>query len=242
MLQLARDFLERSKYARTPEQLRDAVSAVIAPLDLFAFAFLALPEGAKPLLISTYPPDWTDHYIAQDYQRRDPVILRSSHVFDLFTWDSQLSKRFSPGARDFFCEAEAFNIRCGITIPIHDWPGGLAAMTFATDCRRHQYISCLTCNALSLLLVTLNFRNHLRRMLEPVRLIEGAELTPREYEILGWAAEGKSSTDIAPIVDVSHRIVARDLERVRAKLGVRSINQAVAVYAAYVARVNHGSH
>lgn len=242
MLNLARDFLERSKYAHNSEQLRDAVSAVIAPMDIFAFAILAPPEGAKPLLISTYPPDWINHYIAQGYQRRDPVILRSSHVFDLITWDSQVAKRFGPGARDFFIEAEAFNIRCGITVPIHDWPGGLAAMTFVTDCRRHQYISCLPCNALALLLVALHFSNHLRRMLEPVRLTEGAELTPREFEILGWAAEGKSSTDIAPIVNVSHRIVARDLERIRAKLGVRSINQAVVAYAAYVARANRDCH
>ena len=63
-------------------------------------------------------------------------------------------------------------------------------------------------------------------------------MTSREYEILGWAAEGESSTDIAPIVGVSHRIVARDLEHIRAKLGVRSINQAVAVYAAYVTRMS----
>lgn len=70
-------------------------------------------------------------------------------------------------------------------------------------------------------------------MLEPVRLIEGTELTLREYECLEWTTRGKSSTDTAQIMNVSHRVVARDLERVRAKLDVRSISQAIALLAAY---------
>lgn len=77
MYQVIRNYLEWSEFARTPEQLRDAVSAVIAPIDLFAFAFLAQPKSGRPLLISIYPPDWTDYYIARGYQRRDPVILHS---------------------------------------------------------------------------------------------------------------------------------------------------------------------
>lgn len=154
MYQVIRNYLEQPESARTPEQLRDAVSAVIAPIDLFAFAFLAQPNGGKPLLISTYPPDWTDHYIAQGYQCRDPVILHSRRVFDLFTWNPHMAKKFGAGARDFFHEAEIFNIRCGVTIPIHDWPGGHAAMTFASD-RRTLQNACLSCNALALLFIAL---------------------------------------------------------------------------------------
>lgn len=232
MYQVVRDYLERSEYACSPDQLRDAVSAVVAPIDFFAFAFLALPDGRQPLLISTYPPDWTDHYIAQGYQRRDPVILHSYQVFDLFTWSPQMAKRFGLGARDFFCEAASFNIRCGITIPIHDWPGGLAAMTFATDRRMVRFDTCPNCDALALLFIALHFSNHLRWMLEPVRVIEGAMLTAREYQCLSWAAEGKSHIDTAQIMDLTVRIVSRDLESVRGKLGVRSIHQAIALFAA----------
>jgi Autoinducer binding domain len=77
-------YLENSEYARSPGQLRDAVSAVIAPLDFHSFAFLAL--GDPPFLISSHPIAWTGHYIAQGYQACDPVILNSHRVFDLFTW------------------------------------------------------------------------------------------------------------------------------------------------------------
>lgn len=78
-------------------------------------------------------------------------------------------------------------------------------------------------------------QRHLRRMLEPVWLIEGAALTSREYTCLKWFAEGKSQTDTALIMDISSRKVARDMETLRAKLGVRTINQAIAIYAAYEA-------
>ncbi len=83
MRRVVQRYLENSEYARTPDQLRDAVSAVIAPLDFHSFAFLAL--GDPPFLISSYPIAWTGHYIAQGYQACDPVILNSHRVFDFFT-------------------------------------------------------------------------------------------------------------------------------------------------------------
>lgn len=240
MYQIVQDYLEQSQYARNPEELRDAVSAVIALMDFHSFAFLAL--GKTPFLISSYPIAWTGHYIAQDYQRRDPVMLISQQVTDLFMWSSEFAKQFGPLAEDFFYEAEAFDIRSGVTVPVLDWPGGLAAMTFATDRRQPKLTTCVDCNQTVLLFIALHFKNNLRLMLEPTRVIEGAELTPREYKILGWAAQGKSNVDTAQILNVSARLVARDIENLRRKLGVRSINQAVAVYAAHLATRNREFH
>lgn len=234
MYQIIQDYLEQSQYARSPEDLRDAVDAVIALLDFHSFAFLAL--GKTPFLISSYPIAWTGHYIAQDYQRRDPVMLFSERMTELFMWSPEFAKQFGPLAEDFFYEAETFDIRSGVTVPVLDWPGGLAAMTFATDRRQPQLTTCVDCNRGVLLFIALHFKNHLRLMLEPRRLLEGAALTAREYECLGWAAEGKSQADTAQIMNVSVRIVVRDLENVRSKLGVRSIMQAVALYGAHRAR------
>jgi DNA-binding CsgD family transcriptional regulator len=58
----------------------------------------------------------------------------------------------------------------------------------------------------------------------------------------GCARCGKSSTDTVQIMGVSRRIVARDLESVRAKLGVRSIGQAIALFAAYEAGILPSNH
>lgn len=45
-------------------------------------------------------------------------------------------------------------------------------------------------------------------------------LSPREAEVLQWAAEGKSNVEIATILEISHRTVEKHLETVFTKLGV----------------------
>jgi len=235
MQRIIRDYVEKVEFASTPDQLRDAVAHVIRMFDFNAFAFLALPDGKPPILISNYDDKWQSHYIERGYQGRDPVMLTSRCVVDLFFWGREMAAKFGPLAQDFFYEAETFDIRSGVTVPIPNWPGGFAAMTFATNRRHAGLTSCLQCNGGALLFVTAHVQRHLRRMLEPVWLIEGAALTPREYTCLKWFAEGKSQADTAQIMDISSRKVARDMETLRAKLGVRSINQAIAIYAAYEA-------
>ena len=72
-------------------------------------------------------------------------------------------------------------------------------------------------------------------MLESVCLIASTKVTPREYECLEWPTCGKSCTYVAQIVNVRPTHVARDVERVRAKLDVRSISQAIVLFAVYKA-------
>ena len=54
-------------------------------------------------------------------------------------------------------------------------------------------------------------------------------LTSREAVILGWAAKGKSNTDIASILGISRRTVEKHFERIFEKLGVETKMAAVSV-------------
>jgi DNA-binding CsgD family transcriptional regulator len=72
--------------------------------------------------------------------------------------------------------------------------------------------------------------------------MEGVEITPRERECLEWSMEGKSRTDTAQIMMINHRMVVRDLESVKTKLGVRTVGQAIAIYAAWKATRTHLVH
>jgi LuxR family transcriptional regulator, activator of conjugal transfer of Ti plasmids len=54
-------------------------------------------------------------------------------------------------------------------------------------------------------------------------------LTPREIECLRWALRGKSDTDIAKILGISHTTVHFHIERVKKKLGVKTRTQATAM-------------
>ena len=57
----------------------------------------------------------------------------------------------------------------------------------------------------------------------------GPSLSPRELECLGWASQGKSSTDIGAILGLSARTVDSYLEKAASKLGVRTRIEAVVV-------------
>jgi DNA-binding NarL/FixJ family response regulator len=56
----------------------------------------------------------------------------------------------------------------------------------------------------------------------------GSSLTPRELEVLQLLAEGLEQTEIAERLVISSKTVASHIERILAKLGVRSRAQAVA--------------
>lgn len=56
-----------------------------------------------------------------------------------------------------------------------------------------------------------------------------ARLSPREQECLFWVVRGKSSTDISSILNISPRTVDSYMEKVCAKLHVRTRIEAVAL-------------
>jgi LuxR family transcriptional regulator, activator of conjugal transfer of Ti plasmids len=117
----------------------------------------------------------------------------------------------------------------GFTIPIHDGRGPIAAVTFAADDNRNAVFSRrVEANEQVLQLMAMYFHAHARRKISPTRIINGVSLSPREFECLEWAAQGKSAWEIGHILGITRRTAAFHLENAKAKLGVRSICQAVA--------------
>jgi DNA-binding CsgD family transcriptional regulator len=130
--------------------------------------------------------------------------------------------------RELYEEAAQFGIRNGFTIPIHDNQGLVAAVTFAADERRPQFDRSIKEHARVLQFMAIYFHAHARRKLAPDRVVGGVSLSPREFECLNWAAQGKSAWETGRILGISRHTVATYLENVKAKLGVRTTVQAVA--------------
>ena len=63
----------------------------------------------------------------------------------------------------------------------------------------------------------------------PAEFLVAHGLTPREAEVLHWLAQGKSSLEIARILNISDRTVAKHLERVYPRLGVENRHAAIAL-------------
>lgn len=231
MHRIFQNYIDHLTSAPDPETLRDAMAEAAAALDLPCFAYLSVPRraGDLPRLVSNYPSAWTKSYLQQRYERFDPVILRALDHPEPFEWGLGVELHtLSNQERDLFEEAARFGIRCGFTIPIHDGRGPIAAVTFAADERQPRFDRTISEHGRVLQLMAMYFHAHARQKINSARTIGGVALSPRELECLEWAARGKSAWEIGRILGISRRTAAFHLDNAKAKLGVRSICQAVA--------------
>ncbi|ODA93204.1 transcriptional regulator [Mesorhizobium sp. SEMIA 3007] len=221
-------FLERLSESVDEADLRSAMADVASGFDLLAFAYLSLPPrpNGKPTLISNYPAPWMERYLANRYQSVDPVIVRARGGGCTFQWGSDLRGAEASGAQ-IFDEAAEFGIRCGVTFPIVDRRGNFAAMSFAAEKPDPAFFRVAERYEEGLSYIATCFHVFVRRKLTANRMIDGALLTPREYECLQWAAQGKSDWEIGCILGITQRTTAFHLGNVRRKLGVTTTRQAI---------------
>lgn len=230
MHRVFQNFIDQLSYAEDAAAFTEAMAAIATALDLSCFAYLALPSRLrrKPLVISTYPANWVTHYVHNQYQRLDPVITQALQNPEPFRWGLEFSStNLSSAQQQLFDEASQFGIRFGFTVPIHDGHGPVAALTFACDQRNAPFEDCVASNVRVLQLMAIYFHAHVRHKLTHENRIGGVTLSPREFECLEWSSRGKSAWEIGRILGISRRTAAFHLDNARAKLGVRTIRQAV---------------
>lgn len=239
--QVVETFIGRVGVAVTPAAVRDAMSDAAAYFGLGSFAYLAPPtrRATRPQIIASYPPAWVAHYVKRRYHRLDPVIAMARLRPQPFIWDDCVGVRARSGrTADFFAEAAQFGIRCGFTFPLHSRTGGFAAVTFATDLAPAEFHQILAHHGHVLELLSVLLHHYVQQRLGGPLEFGGVRLTPRELECLEWAARGKSTGDTAVILGVAQSTIVFHLENAKAKLGVRTICQAVACLARASSLVN----
>lgn len=225
-------FVEQLNDSHEPNKFRRAMAEAAAAFDLPCFAYLRMPRDGKSLaaLISTYPPAWTEYYLAHHYERLDPVIRQVQTSLEPFEWGQERSSRpLSVSEKVFFDEARGFGISCGLTIPVKDSTGPVAAVTFATEKFSAAFKKTIDENRRALQLMSISLHSHVRRKLWQDKTFNGVTLSPRELECLRWAEQGKSAWDIGTILGISERTVVFHFENAKRKLNVRSLRQAVAI-------------
>ncbi|MCA0048239.1 LuxR family transcriptional regulator [Mesorhizobium sp. B283B1A] len=221
-------FLERLSESVDEADLHGALADVASGLDLRTFAYLSLPprSDGKPTLISNYPARWTARYLENRYESVDPVIVRARGGGCPFRWGYDLSGEEAAGAQ-VFEEAAQFGISCGMTIPITDRRGNFAAVTFAADKPDTAFFRATERHVGGLPYIATCFHMFVRSKLSADRTIDGVLLTPREYECLQWAEQGKSDWEIGCILGITQRTAVFHLSNARRKLGVTNTKQAI---------------
>jgi DNA-binding CsgD family transcriptional regulator len=196
----------------------------------FAYlSFASRGDDDDTLAITTYPSSWVEQYCANRYDRIDPVVAHSITTTLPFEWsaarfDTKLTKK----QKWLLEEASDCGIRHGVTIPIHDRQGKVATLTLVACDSRSAFEARVTEYRHQLHLIAIYLHAQLRNvtpaLISPLR----PYLTQRERSCLQWAARGKSASDTAEIISVSRRTVVFHTENAKRKLGVATVQQAVA--------------
>ncbi|MGE5547890.1 MAG: helix-turn-helix transcriptional regulator [Solirubrobacterales bacterium] len=217
-------FATELEQAEGPEARQALFARTVEAYGVEKYAYLNISRRFAPWhLESTYPDEWRDHYVASRYDETDVVMTTARKVTVPFAWKPLLEMpETTPAAHRVFAEASVFGIRDGMTVPIH-CADGFAMMSLVTgDPRLLAPEAAAERQAVQLMALYYHSTVERQAAREPA-----VRLTPREREILTWAAQGKTGWEIAQILHLAERTVIFHIENAKAKLGANSRSHAV---------------
>lgn len=227
--QRATDFIRRVRDFSDADEL---TSAFMGEAGLFGIEHISMSgllardsihEGN--LLANNWPDEWYTRYKDQRYQLIDPLIDAAFSRTRPFTWAEALAGRaLDKRQQRLFGEAGETGIREGIVFPVLGHFGYVALISLTGS---KVEISLEDRSALSI--VAMHYHDRLRELVgfsadEAGRV---ADLSPREIEILRWAAAGKSNWEIGQILGISRNTVATHISRAKSKFGVSTRTQTI---------------
>ncbi|MCO6389055.1 autoinducer binding domain-containing protein [Aliihoeflea sp. 40Bstr573] len=184
------------------------------------------PEAKKAhLLTYTWPEEWLDHYVNEDYFDCDPLAKVIRHDPRPAPWRGAGSMQgLSPRAQLMFDEASEFNIKQGLVLPIITLESDIVFVSLAGET--------LDIDPLEIGTLHLAASHTATRALQlsQIAIAQRArpELTARERECIRWAALGKSEWEISQILGISEHTSEKHLLSAKSKLGAVNRVQAVA--------------
>lgn len=224
--------LKRLDEARTLDELTASFRSRASALGFDAFVYaLRIPEGlseSRFVVVKGYPDAWLERYFERGFLESDPVIAYCrDHVRPIAWTDLDTRVEPTPSSRRVMDEATEFGLRNGVSVPVHGPRGELGVLSLANDrgARAGKEVAARALPHMPLL------AGYLHEAVHRVVAIAGGPSTPltmRERECLLWAAEGKTSWEIATVLSVSERTVNFHLANAMAKLGVATRQHAIA--------------
>ncbi len=178
-------------------------------------------------MLKGYPDAWLDHYWENGYALSDPAVIYCGQHIVPIEWHALAYEPHSRSAQ-VMNEAAAFGLKSGVSMPIHSPHGELGILSFALN--RNDAVSReITRRALPYVqLLAGHVHEAVRRIAAPSDIEMPQELTTRETECLRWAADGKTSWEIAQLLSMSERTVNFHLNNSMIKLDVCNRQHAIA--------------
>ena len=202
------------------DELRLFISRLLERYGLRHAVYLAitLPNriDANPVLVSTYPEQWAQRYVEQDYLAIDPVVGAAATSLLPFDW-SELSHR-GIRVKQMFNESQEFGIgHQGLGFPVRGPLGDQALFTVTSNATASEWHKLRSSYMRDLQLIA-HFVHGKVLEFERGESLPIKPLSAREREVLGWAARGLNNDQIAFKLSISERVVRAYFESARHKL------------------------
>ncbi len=163
-----------------------------------------------------FPQELVNRFEEGNLIKIDPTIQQVMYGTRAQWWEeTERPRRLSRKEREYL-EFAASKVSGGIHLPVFGPNGRNGYVSMGFD----DHSPDLDDSDLSLLQSCCQFAHQQYCHLLLVELPRASRLSPREKEILSWAAKGKSNGVIAEILDITESTVITYLERAFRKLGV----------------------
>ncbi len=224
----AQDLLFATTSVNTEQAVFKEVAAAAGELGFSHCAYglrAALPfTNPQVAMINDYPTAWQERYAQARYLEIDPTVKHASRSLIPIVWSDAVFKN-TPGLWE---EARAAGLCIGWAQSSLDAYGTGGMLTLARQTERLSDAELSGKELRMRWLVTVAHLAFSRLMLPRFKLAPLVPLTPRETEILKWAADGKTSSDVSEILAIAESTVRFHTKNAISKLGARNRTAAVA--------------
>jgi DNA-binding CsgD family transcriptional regulator len=221
--------LENLLQCKSFADLHKETAAIVQELGfehfLFGLRMEIVGQPTEDFVLSGYPDRWWEAYQQHRFDRIDPIVTHCKSSHRPLLWEAQHYQ--DPYAATMFEEAAFFDIRSGVSVPLHGSVrrefGLLSLASGDASLGSH------TEQVLGQGQLLANFLYEAVQKIAAKQLnVLSPTLTPREHECIRWAAAGKSSWEISCILRTSERTIYFHICNVIAKLNVVNRQQAIA--------------
>lgn len=197
--------------------------------DNFIYA-LRLPTSfaeARIITIKGYPDAWLSHYFENAYYLNDPVILHCKKHLTPIQWQD-LGAVSNHMSERIMNEATEFGLKGGISMPVHGPSGEFGIFSMTLNEQKKMQPQLIQRAAPYVHLFAAYLHEAVQRVLNLNARDKQLLLTAREKECLRWTADGKTSWEIAQLLNTSERTINFHLTNSMSKLDVSNRQHAVA--------------
>lgn len=212
--------LRELRYVENDRTMFDKICAWAKELgfEYCVFAIRAPMSVSKPTTFAATncPESWRIEYQRNNYLSIDPAVQRSLRSQDMFVWSDEVFAE----APEFWRAAQAHGLRFGLTIPTRGNHGVVGILSLARSSGEISDAE-LEENKFKLAWLAQMAHQGMAKHLLPESLSSsiGIKLSERETAVLRWTAEGKTSEEIAEILNISERTVNFHINNAVTKMG-----------------------